>query len=300
IVVNPQVTPTFTQVAPICAGTSLSALPTTSSNGIIGTWSPAINNQATTTYTFTPVSGSCATTATMTIVVNPQVTPTFTQVAPICAGASLSALPTTSSNGIIGTWSPAINNQVTTTYTFTPVSGSCATTATMTIVVNSVSVPTGDAQQTFVEGATLADIVLSPSSGIIWYQNLNDAISNSNALPLSTVLINATVYYAVLQQGNCFSEPFAVSVSVTLSLEDFSSNSIRIYPIPFTNEITISFEQNLRGTINLIDINGKVIIQKPIDKINMQLENLGFLNQGLYLLQIIDEDGNSSTKKIIK
>ncbi|WP_445723695.1 T9SS type A sorting domain-containing protein, partial [Flavobacterium sp.] len=225
---------------------------------------------------------------------------TFTQVAPICAGTSLSALPTTSSNGITGTWSPAINNQVTTTYTFTPVSGSCATTATMTIVVNSVSVPTGDAQQTFVEGATLADIVLSPSSGIIWYQNLNDAISNSNALPLSTVLINATVYYAVLQQGNCFSEPFAVSVSVTLSLEDFSSNSIRIYPIPFTNEITISFEQNLRGTINLIDINGKVIIQKPIDKINMQLENLGFLNQGLYLLQIIDEDGNSSTKKIIK
>uniref|UniRef100_UPI004049B43A LamG-like jellyroll fold domain-containing protein n=1 Tax=Flavobacterium sp. TaxID=239 RepID=UPI004049B43A len=124
IVVNPQVTPTFTQVAPICAGTSLSALPTTSSNGIIGTWSPAINNQVTTTYTFTPVSGSCATTATMTIVVNPQVTPTFTQVAPICAGTSLSALPTTSSNGIIGTWSPAINNQVTTTYTFTPVSGS--------------------------------------------------------------------------------------------------------------------------------------------------------------------------------
>ncbi|MBY0486172.1 MAG: hypothetical protein K2P85_03120, partial [Flavobacteriaceae bacterium] len=34
-------------------------------------------------------------------------TPTFTQVANICSGATLSALPTTSTNGITGTWSPA-------------------------------------------------------------------------------------------------------------------------------------------------------------------------------------------------
>jgi hypothetical protein len=38
----------------------------------------------------------CATTATMTITVNPNVTPTFTQVGPICSGATLAALPTTS------------------------------------------------------------------------------------------------------------------------------------------------------------------------------------------------------------
>jgi len=63
--------PTFTQVGAICSGSALSALPTTSTNGITGTWSPALNNTATTTYTFTPTAGQCATTATMTITVNP-------------------------------------------------------------------------------------------------------------------------------------------------------------------------------------------------------------------------------------
>jgi streptogramin lyase len=108
------ITPTFTAVAPICSGASLSALPTTSTNGITGSWSPALDNTTTTTYTFTPTAGQCATTATVTITVDPN-TPIFNPFASICSGASLSALPTTSTNGITGTWSPALNNTATTT-----------------------------------------------------------------------------------------------------------------------------------------------------------------------------------------
>jgi gliding motility-associated-like protein len=54
-------------VSPICQGDVLAALPTNSLNGITGTWSPALNNQATTTYTFTPTSGTCISTASTTI-----------------------------------------------------------------------------------------------------------------------------------------------------------------------------------------------------------------------------------------
>jgi gliding motility-associated-like protein len=142
ITVNPSTTPTFTQVAAICSGEVLGALPTPSNNGVTGSWSPAPNNTATTLYTFTPTAGLCATTATMTITVNPNVTPTFTQVAPICLGGTLNALPTPSNNGIAGSWSPAPNNTTTTLYTFTPTAGLCATTATMTISVNFNTVPT--------------------------------------------------------------------------------------------------------------------------------------------------------------
>jgi gliding motility-associated-like protein len=143
----PTISPIFTQVAPICAGATLSALPPVSNNGVTGTWSPALNNQATTTYTFTPTKGLCATTQTMTIVVNPNVVPAFTQVAPICLGATLSALPPVSNNGVTGTWSPALNNQATTTYTFTPTAGQCATTTTISITVipnNTVSVASSE------------------------------------------------------------------------------------------------------------------------------------------------------------
>lgn len=139
--IDPVLTPTFTPVAAICSGGVLSPLPTTSSNGITGTWSPALNNTATTTYNFTPTAGQCATTTAMTITVNPNVTPTFNGVGPICSGDILAPLPTISNNGINGTWSPALNNVATTTYTFTPSVGQCATTTTMTIVVNPLVEP---------------------------------------------------------------------------------------------------------------------------------------------------------------
>ncbi|RWW91661.1 hypothetical protein EPI11_18670, partial [Flavobacterium cerinum] len=130
------ITPVFTQVPAICPG-QLFVLPTTSNNGIIGTWSPVVNNTATTTYTFTPNGGQCASAATMTVTVNTNntATPVFTQIAAICSGQSF-VLPTTSNNGIIGTWSPVVNNTATTTYTFTPNGGQCASAATMTVTVN--------------------------------------------------------------------------------------------------------------------------------------------------------------------
>lgn len=130
-------TPTFNQVNPICPGEPLADLPTTSLNGVVGVWTPAMDNTQTTTYTFTPTTGNCVSTVTMTIqVLTPTIVPTFNDVAPICPGDSLAALPTTSTNGITGSWSPALDNTQTATYTFTPDTGQCALTTTLTITVN--------------------------------------------------------------------------------------------------------------------------------------------------------------------
>jgi len=135
--VDPIENPIFTQVSPICSG-GMITLPTTSINGITGTWSPSINNTTTTTYTFTPnpVAHPCAATAMMTVVVNPNQIPIFTQIPPVCFGGMIT-LPTISINGISGTWSPAFNNTITTTYTFTPnpVAHPCAAIAMMTIII---------------------------------------------------------------------------------------------------------------------------------------------------------------------
>jgi uncharacterized protein (TIGR02145 family) len=90
------------------------------------------------TYTYSiPLTGGCGTVnATGTITVTAPSTPTFTQVGPYLSGASIPALATTSTNGISGTWSPAISNTATTTYTFNPSAGQCGTTTTMTITIN--------------------------------------------------------------------------------------------------------------------------------------------------------------------
>ena len=166
VIVHPNVTPTFDPIPAICSGATPPTLPLTSTNGITGTWSPAFNNTATTEYTFTPTAGQCANTATLTITVNPNVTPTFDAVAAICSGATLNALPTTSLNGITGTWSPALDNTTTTTYTFTPTAGQCATTATLIITVNPNVTPTFDAVAAICSGATLTHCQLLLTNGI--------------------------------------------------------------------------------------------------------------------------------------
>ncbi|MDM9632824.1 T9SS type A sorting domain-containing protein, partial [Robiginitalea aurantiaca] len=136
VTINEKGDPIFDPVAPICEGGDLASLPTTSTNGITGTWSPALDNTQTTEYTFTPADGECANEAKLTITVTDKVDPTFDPVGPICEGDYLAPLPTVSRNGIPGSWSPALDNTQTTEYTFTPAEGECANPAKLTIVVN--------------------------------------------------------------------------------------------------------------------------------------------------------------------
>ena len=77
--------------------------------------------------------------STYTLTINPAVTPTFTQLGPYCTGDVAGVLPTTSIEGITGTWSPATISTAagaTTVHTFTPTAGQCANTTTMSVVVN--------------------------------------------------------------------------------------------------------------------------------------------------------------------
>ncbi|KAB1153539.1 Ig-like domain-containing protein, partial [Flavobacterium luteum] len=93
-------TPTFAAPSSICFGDTLFTLPLSSNNSITGTWLPVFDNTKTDTYTFTPTAGQCATTAPLTITVNPKITPTFVAPSPICSGDTLFTLPPSSSNSI--------------------------------------------------------------------------------------------------------------------------------------------------------------------------------------------------------
>lgn len=98
--------------------------------------SPIIFN--TTTYSVTmndPISG-CTSTATHTVTVIPPITPTFSFNTTYCANSPIPPLPTTSNNGITGTWSPALSNTVSQTYTFTPNPGQCALSYVVAITID--------------------------------------------------------------------------------------------------------------------------------------------------------------------
>jgi len=246
VTVNPLITPTFTQAGPICSGGTFT-LPTSSTNSITGTWAPVINYTTTTTYTFTPTTGQCADNQTMTVTVNPLVTPTFTQVAPICVGGSFS-LPTTSTNSINGSWSPTINNSSTTNYTFTPSIGQCAVNQTMTVSVGPPATPTFTAIGPFCEGdnITLPTISNEGFTGT-WSPVVNNtatttysftptagqcAINGSISVtvnPIPTILINEAPSICVGQ-----STTLTTATSVTGGTYSWQPNG------ETTNQITVS------------------------------------------------------------
>ena len=177
IVVNINITPTFDALGPYCANANIAALPTSSNNGFTGIWSPAINNQATTIYTFAPTPGQCATSTTLGITINPNITPIFSQVGPFCAGATIDPLPTSSINGYNGSWSPIINNNATTTYTFTPNPGLCATTTSQSITINPNITPTFNQVGPYCNGA---NIPAQPSTSLNGYTgSWSPAINNT-------------------------------------------------------------------------------------------------------------------------
>ncbi len=148
VTVTGQILPTFDPIANICENGTASALPLTSLNGVAGTWTPA--NIDTTVvgpsvYTFNPDTtlSPCAIQTTLTVTIDPSVLPTFNPIADICQNSVAPTLPTTSLNGVTGTWS-AIDTTVvgSATITFTPDAGQlCALSTTMTINVIAPLVP---------------------------------------------------------------------------------------------------------------------------------------------------------------
>ena len=138
----------------------------------------------------------------VTVTVTPQVVPTFNAVNPICVGETLNVLPTTSLNGYIGSWSPAVNNSATTTYTFTPSAGQCATTATLTIDVNPAP------EFSIVEGCNGTNYTLSAeginatNSSYQWFNPSNNLIGSEASVVIST----PGIYKLIVTQGGCSTE----------------------------------------------------------------------------------------------
>jgi gliding motility-associated-like protein len=107
LIAPPVTHPTFNQISSICQGGTIN-LPTSSNNAnsISGTWTPPTNNQATTTYTFTPTLGQCAVDTTMEVVVKP--TPILSPVTSqsLCAGQTVNGVNYSSSvSGTTVSWS---------------------------------------------------------------------------------------------------------------------------------------------------------------------------------------------------
>ncbi len=213
--------PVFNPFPPICVGQNLNPLPVLSNNHIPGTWSPPVNNQQTTTYTFTP-SNNCSVPVQVTIAVQTPLTPEFNAVPSICQGDFLSPLPTTSINGVVGTWSPAINNQQTTTYFFTP-SANCHASVSLTIQVTPRVTPLFEPIPSICEGSQFPELLTVSQNAItgVWSPNPNstatttytftpDANQCANPTTLTVVVIPKVTPLFNAVETLCYGTPFVL------------------------------------------------------------------------------------------
>ena len=201
ITVNPGVIPIFTQVSAICSGGTLNPLPTSSDNGVTGSWSPVIDNTQTTTYTFTPNVASCVNNVQMTITVTPVPTVQAVNSQTVCANSNSTAInfisnPSgttinwTNDNSTIGVGSTGTGNINSFTtinsgssaqvavLTATPIiSGCTGNPETFSITVNPLPVLTPVASQTVCAGATTASILFNATANsTVNWTNTNSSI----------------------------------------------------------------------------------------------------------------------------
>ncbi|MBU4539206.1 MAG: choice-of-anchor J domain-containing protein [Weeksellaceae bacterium] len=207
----------------------------------------------------------------------------------IYSGATTAAL---SINGVTAGLSGYVY-RVTATGLCTP-----AVSNTAVLTVSSTSAPTGEAIQSFNAGDTLSVLTVT-GSNIKWYATATDAANHVNELPVNTVIVNNTVYYATQSIAGCES---SVSLAVKAYNESLGTNQeagsqkIQVYPNPVKETLYFSGNQRIDKII-MISADGRKSAEKTLN--GERKADVHSLPAGVYILKIFTDKG-IQTVKIIK
>ena len=82
-----------------------------------------------------------------------------------------------------------------------------------------------------------------------------------------------------------------------VGLENLSENAVLVYPNPSNSVLNIQLGNSFKGSVNLMDISGKIVLSKEITSSNTQFSVVQ-LSAGTYFLAFSIE-GNNFVKKVI-
>lgn len=308
VVIVPLYIPQFPVLAPICQGTTAPILPSTSLDGTTGIWSPSvIDNQNSGIYTFTPDAGQCATSVSLSITVIGVTVPVFgASSTTICAGSTPPIFPTTSLNGITGTWSPStVDTTIGGIYTFTPDPGQCAVPTTTTVLVMPLPTATISGSGTVFEGSSaFITFVGTPNATVIYQYNGGSfqAISlDSLGIATFTIPPNAgqttVCLVSVISNGilNC-TMPLSGCATV-LANSQFDFNDLTYSPNPVADVLNIKSSE-LFKSIKIHNNLGQEVYQQKATTFDLKLD-LGFLKTGNYFITL-ESDEKHQVIQVIK
>jgi hypothetical protein len=169
------------------------------------------------------------------------------------------------------------------------------------VTISTPATPTGSATQTIFGGvgpdATIEDISVS-GTNVIWYPTAADAAAGTNAIPAGTQLVDGTTYYAVSVVGTCRSTALAVTVTVVLDTESFDIKSLKYYPNPVVDILTISYSSEITS-VQVYDLSGRQIRNMSPNS-NLVTVDLSDLATSVYVVRVFANDTSSEFKVVKK
>lgn len=240
------ISPNFNAIGSLCQDGSPPVLPTTSLNGISGTWSPVAVNTSSAgiqNFVFTPDPGQCAFQTNINIeVLAPSIIPTFNAIGPLCQDATPPLLPTTSINGINGTWSPSV---ITTSivgnenFVFTPDPGQCALQSDIDIQTTAPSiVPIFNLSPQVCLNTTPPVLPTTSSNGI-------NGTWSPTSIPTNSIGIQNLVFTP--NSGQC-----AIQTNVEVEIIDSPPLDFVFDELIGCSPLTVNFTSNSSGISNCL------------------------------------------------
>lgn len=157
-----------------------------------------------------------------------------------------------------------------------------------------ITPPEIESPQSLDEGQTLADVVVTAGENLTWYtdEDLTEAADTSEELTEGeyTFFVTQTV-------GDCTSEATEVLITVTLSLSDFDTTQLKVYPNPTNGELNISYT-DIINQVEVYNLLGQKVITQNFESNNVSL-NVSHLSNGSYIL-ILHANDMKQQVKIIK
>ncbi|MEM8907116.1 MAG: T9SS type A sorting domain-containing protein, partial [Bacteroidota bacterium] len=95
------------------------------------------------------------------------------------------------------------------------------------------------------------------------------------------------------------------AVSETSTTERSNLSSAKLYPVPATAVITLELtsEHSTPATVNIVDLNGRLISSRLVELtkgFNQETFDITQLAQGMYLMTIVQQDGQRTTQRFTK
>ena len=293
------VAPLFTQIGPFCRGEIIQALPNTSLNGVNGSWSPAINNTASTTYTFIPNVGQSATATTLTI--NIKQPSASTDIKSACISYQWI-------NGI--TYTQSTNSP---TFVLTNALG-CDSVVTLNLTISPLSIDVQPLSETVVENSEVIFTVNSNTFGATyqWQTNTGNGFVNitnggqyngstNDTLTVSAITSNNDnqLFRCIVSTSSCSSTSDVATLFVEgVLVIDALTNNVSIYPNPTADHIVIKANSEMIGSLyQVYNSIGKLILSGKIHS-DLQMISLKEFPIGMYLLTL--ENNLNKSIKIVK